>query len=1014
MLQKQNINRTIVCITLVLALLLSSLLPQVSHAAAGIDYDWQGWPTIDDTTADHKNPVKMIKFGTAGADRITVERFVTGPDGYYENKINDVIDGMNGLKFLFTMRAGMQQFDPVKFRNDNMPYIKIYDEEGKNVIAEYGGNIPLEFYEDECHKKDEEYPEGAIALGTPPGALKSGKYTLVLGPEICGNNSLKKLGVPVKFSFELKCVPELEEIIRTAEAFYQDVTAKENAEDQLGRKIFDDTDGKEGPAGKYPLSAANKLAEAIEAAQTNTGDAAVAAQTLYTALDDFKKTVVVKIESIEISNLDETLQVGSTGTATADVMVEPNDKQYQGVEWSVSPEGGCLTIDKKGNWTANHPGKATVKATSTKGTYRQESAAKDVVVEADAQNMLAVNVSASNTLESIVHKIQSNKDKITALKIYTSKGVTLGNEDFQYIKGLPQLTNLNLFYADCGDVDFQGNTKLKKIVLPKTLEKIGALAFAGCENLEDIELPPQLTDIGSGAFKGCGKLPERLVVWSAVPPTYIPETTKNLTASFEGTKVKQIQVPFRCEKDYRQKRGWGKFEIIPAKERHLELNNVATGKLEAAVKAAGAVESKIDTLVISMANGNRLTRNEDIKWLQNNCLQATKIDLSRAPMEDDYKVKANYFKGRKALKEISLYWATTNIGDSAFADCENLQKIILPAGLTKIGKNAFQNCNSLPSSLVVNASEPPEYSGSIFNPDVVKSFIVPPQSVATYQKATGWSQFKIASQINLSLSAKTMNLEVAKSQTLRANVTVYSNNNKRVNWSSSNSRIAAVDKNGKVTGIRPGTAVIKATTVEGLVSASCTVTVKNVAAPKAKAASYGYNKTKVTWTGISGASGYEIYRSTKKTSGYTKIRTLSSSTRSYVDTGRTTGTTYYYKVRAYKTINGSRYLGDYSALVGAKPALSRVAGVKARRGGSKKIKVTWKKVSGASGYTVYRSTNKRKSYKAVKNVNSRTVKYTTGKLTKGKRYYFKVRAYRKIGKKKVYSPYSTVVSYKAK
>lgn len=145
------------------------------------------------------------------------------------------------------------------------------------------------------------------------------------------------------------------------------------------------------------------------------------------------------------------------------------------------------------------------------------------------------------------------------------------------------------------------------------------------------------------------------------------------------------------------------------------------------------------------------------------------------------------------------------------------------------------------------------------------------------------------------------------------------------------------------------------------------------------------------------------------------MRTLSASARNYTDTGLKTGTTYYYKVRAYKTVSGTRHLGAYSAVVNAKPVLAKAKKVKAKRAGKQKIRVSWKRVTGATGYKVYRSTKKNKGFKAVKTIKkAKTVKYTTKRLKKGKRYYFKVRAYRTVSGKKVYSAYSSRVSCKAR
>ena len=152
-----------------------------------------------------------------------------------------------------------------------------------------------------------------------------------------------------------------------------------------------------------------------------------------------------------------------------------------------------------------------------------------------------------------------------------------------------------------------------------------------------------------------------------------------------------------------------------------------------------------------------------------------------------------------------------------------------------------------------------------------------------------------------------------------------------------------------------------------------------------------YNSVRISWSKISGAGGYEVFRATSRNGNYVKMTTYAPSTSSYINTGLSTGKTYYYKVRIYKTVSGVRYAGDYSSVVSAKPTLAKVKGVKAKKAGKRKIRVSWKRVSGASGYKVYRSTKKTRGFKAVKTIKKvRTVKYTTKKMKKGKRYYFKV------------------------
>ncbi len=70
-------------------------------------------------------------------------------------------------------------------------------------------------------------------------------------------------------------------------------------------------------------------------------------------------------------------------------------------------------------------------------------------------------------------------------------------------------------------------------------------------------------------------------------------------------------------------------------------------------------------------------------------------------------------------------------------------------------------------------------------------------------------------------------------------------------------------------------------------------------------------KVKVSWSNISGESGYQISRSTKKTGTYI-VKTYSTTSGKYYKVSATKGKTYYYKVRAYKTVSGKRIYAPWS------------------------------------------------------------------------------------------------------
>lgn len=274
-------------------------------------------------------------------------------------------------------------------------------------------------------------------------------------------------------------------------------------------------------------------------------------------------------------------------------------------------------------------------------------------------------------------------------------------------------------------------------------------------------------------------------------------------------------------------------------------------------------------------------------------------------------------------------------------------------------------------------------------------------------------------------SHKALSLQKGQTQQLTASVIPSNADNNKIVWSSSNSSVASVNSNGIVTAHEKGTAVITAMTEDGNFTANCTVTVleeepaaepetpilQTPQAPgRVKASSAGYKSVRISWNRVSKADGYQIYRASSKTGSYKRIK--NTTTASFKNTGLTTGQKYYYKVRAYtKSGNNTLYSG-FSNTASAKPALAAPQRVKAKAG-KKRAAIRWKKVSGASGYKVYRSAKKNGKYKAVKTIKKqRTVAFTNKKLKKGKTYYYKVRAYRTVKGKKVYSPYSKAVKAK--
>lgn len=176
--------------------------------------------------------------------------------------------------------------------------------------------------------------------------------------------------------------------------------------------------------------------------------------------------------------------------------------------------------------------------------------------------------------------------------------------------------------------------------------------------------------------------------------------------------------------------------------------------------------------------------------------------------------------------------------------------------------------------------------------------------------------------------------------------------------------------------------------------------------------STSYNKLKLTWNTVNGATGYLVYQIMADGS-YKQVKTVAQpAAGTQVNVTMTKlqpGQKYCYTVKAYtlaadsvtKIVSGCDATGLSAK---AKPATPAVTSVKATD--YNKITVKWKKVTKAYGYYVYRKVagDEDAAWKRIKKVRyGSTTSYVDTKAETGVKYIYSVKAYTKVNGKNVFS-----------
>jgi fibronectin type III domain protein len=158
-------------------------------------------------------------------------------------------------------------------------------------------------------------------------------------------------------------------------------------------------------------------------------------------------------------------------------------------------------------------------------------------------------------------------------------------------------------------------------------------------------------------------------------------------------------------------------------------------------------------------------------------------------------------------------------------------------------------------------------------------------------------------------------------------------------------------------------------------------------APTNLTATPGNAQVSLSWTAPTGATSYNVQRSSNNGGPYIAIATEVTAT-TYVDTGVTNGTTYYYIVQAVNSVGTSLSSSQASATPQAPPATpnSLVA-----LPGNALVSLSWSASSGATTYIVLRSTTSGGPYTAIATSVPAT-SYSDATAANGTTYYYVVQA----------------------
>ena len=228
---------------------------------------------------------------------------------------------------------------------------------------------------------------------------------------------------------------------------------------------------------------------------------------------------------------------------------------------------------------------------------------------------------------------------------------------------------------------FTGCDNLKKVTFGNSIEAIDTHAFSDCKKLKDVVIPETVTTIGANAFQGCASL-EKINI-----PAGVEEIGE--AVFYECTSLKEITVDSKNTEYANDSSG------VLYNKKKTELIQYPVAKTDATYTIPSTVEAICDQAfagckgLATMIVPSKVRSIGNYAFLECSNLKSIVLSVGLEIIGDAA------FYGCDSLTEVILPGGLTTIGNNTFGSCDNLKKITVPVSLTSIGDVCFVDCEKL-------------------------------------------------------------------------------------------------------------------------------------------------------------------------------------------------------------------------------------------------------------------------------------------------------------------------------